>query len=121
MSTLEFPVFMPSEFTRNIDYDKIFSNHKLYMGRMISGSKSYYQETHPKNVAVFNANIVTKKAGKIWYGDLDITLDFDQLKDIADELKQDLYILREMDARFENENAGFAFWKKHAITVIKHK
>jgi hypothetical protein len=106
-----------SEFEPDIDYYEIFEKHKLYPGRMISGSKSA-PEGH---VAVFNGNIVTEKAGKIWYGDLDITLEFDQLKEIADEIGQDLYILKEHDARFENEEAGIKYWKKHAVEIIKCK
>ena len=64
---------------------------------------------------------ITKKSGKIWYGDVDITMEFDNLKSIADELKEDLYILYESDARFEHENAGFNFWKSRAVAVIKTK
>jgi hypothetical protein len=111
---------MFSEFKENPKYNEVFEKHKLYMGRIISGSKSYYQEEYPNNVVIFNANIITKKSGKVWYGDIDATLDFDKLKDIADELKEDLYILREMDARFENEDAGFKFWKEHTKVIIKH-
>ena len=71
----------------------------LRMGRMISGSK-----TAPKgHVCVFNANICTKSKGKIWFGDLDLTTDADDLKRFAAEEGEDIYILREMDARFENE------------------
>ena len=106
-----------------IDYDfvKIFQKHNLGISRMISGSKSGYKRNHKENLVIFNGNIITKKYGKIWWGDLDVTLDFNNLKNIADEIKQDLYILREMDARFENENAGFEYWKEKAVTVIKTK
>jgi len=105
----------------NTDYDKIFREHKLYVGRMVGGSKSGYRHSHPDNLVVFNANIITKKSGKIWYGDIDITVSFETLKDIADELKEDLYILRESDARFENEKSGFKIWKSKAVEVIKHR
>lgn len=76
-------------------------------GRMISGSKSGYSNRNPKNIAVFNANIVIMSSVpvKIWYGDLDITLDIDKLKELALETGQTLCVLREMDARFENENS----------------
>ena len=107
---------LKSEFEPDIDYYEIFEKYSLYPGRMISGSK-HAPEGH---LAVFNGNIITEKYGKIWYGDLNITKEFDQLKDIADEIQQDLYILREHDARFENENAGMEYWKKNAVSVIKH-
>lgn len=74
-------------------------------GRLLSGSKSGYNRTHPENIVVFNANLCTKKLGKLWYGDVDITLDEAKLKELAVVLGEDLYILREHDARFSNENA----------------
>jgi hypothetical protein len=115
MDIINLSGFLKSEFEPNFNYYAIFENHGLYPGRMISGTK-----TAPAgHVAVFNGNIVVENGGKIWYGDLDITKEFDQLKEIADEIGQDLYILREHDARFDNENAGIVYWKKHAVTVIK--
>lgn len=72
---------------------------KLYCGRMISGSKN-----SPKgHVCVFNANLCTKSKGKFWFGDLDLTDDLEQLKLAAHEQGEDVYILREIDARFHNE------------------
>lgn len=69
------------------------------MGRMISGSK-----TSPKgHICVFNANICVKSKGKIWYGDIDITADADRLKEYAAHVGEDIFILREKDARFANE------------------
>jgi hypothetical protein len=111
--------FMKSEFNEENFYD-LYNKYDLNLGRMISGSKSSYIERYPDHMVVFNGNIITKSRGKIWYGDLDITLDFDNLKNVADELGEDLYILREFDARFENENAGFKYWKKKAVTTILH-
>ena len=75
------------------------SKFDLRVGRMISGSK-----IAPKgHVCVFNANICTKKGGKFWFGDLDITDDAEQLRALAAEKGEDIYILRERDARFTNE------------------
>ena len=73
-----------------------------YNGRMISGSKSGYRKQFPKNVAVFNANLCTTE-GKFWYGDIDLTADKSKLVFLAKELDKDIYVLYEMDARFENE------------------
>ena len=72
-------------------------------GRMISGSKSGYSSRYPTNLAVFNANVCTQNEGKIWYGDIDLTLDREQLSELAKSLENDVYVLYEMDARFENE------------------
>lgn len=73
-----------------------------FPGAMISASKSGYGDKYPKNVAVFNSNVVTAK-GKIWYGDLDITLAEQNLADLAKKIGETVYVLREMDGRFENE------------------
>ena len=70
-----------------------------HMGRMISGNKS-----GPKgHVCVWNANVCTKSKGKIWFGDLDLTKDGDELKALAAREGETIYVLREMDGRFMNE------------------
>ena len=105
---------MKSEFEPTFDFYEVFYKHGLRAGRMISGSKRA-PEGH---VAVFNGNIVIEKHGKIWYGDLNLTLEREKLQAIANELCRDLYILREHDARFDNEDAGMKFWKSKAVDVI---
>lgn len=78
-------------------------------GRMLSGSKSAYRDQYPDHIVVFNANIVIKlESGgfdKVWYGDIDITIDENALKSAVLDTGCELYVLREMDARFEFENA----------------
>lgn len=78
-------------------------------GRMISGSKSGYRQVNPDNAVIFNANIIasnleTQDHAKVWYGDLDITLDELALNEIAKISGLKLYILYEMDGRFEHED-----------------
>ncbi len=73
-------------------------------GRMIAGSKSGYRKAYPSNVAVFNANIVVKDNDeyvKVWHGDLDLTKDHQRLLKLSEKSGKKLYILFEMDARFE--------------------
>lgn len=72
-----------------------------YCSRML-GSKSGYSRAYPANVVVFNSNVCTKD-GKIWYGDIDITLEEETLKTLAKMIKEPIYVLYEMDGRFENE------------------
>jgi hypothetical protein len=72
-------------------------------GRMISGSKTGYSHRHPDNLPVFNANICTRERGKIWFGDLDLTLDEPQLLELAGALDERVYVLYERAARFGNE------------------
>lgn len=76
-----------------------------HAGRMMSGSKSGYANAHPANVPVFNGNLVTENLGKIWYGDIDLTLDGDKIQALSIALGEKVYVLREMAARFENENS----------------
>jgi len=73
------------------------------LGAIISHSKSGYRERHPENLSIFNANICTKNE-KIWWGDLDVTLSQTCIADLAFILSEDLYVLYEMDGRFENED-----------------
>lgn len=109
----------PTEFMSDGDIYALFSKHGFVMGRMISGSKSGYRERYPNNNVVFNANIVAKSRGKVWYGDLDLTLDTENLTWVAKELGEPLYILREMDARFENEDQSFEFYENKAVKKIE--
>lgn len=82
----------------------VFENKLGVEGRMISGSKSWYHSYYPKNLVLFNSNIFVEGKGKVWYGDIDLTLDRDKLIEIANELGYTLYVLRELDGRFENDN-----------------
>ena len=71
-------------------------------GKIISWSKSGYRKANPKNFVIFNSNICTNEK-KIWWGDIDITLSKDELVALAQELKETIYVLYEMDGRFDNE------------------
>ena len=75
-----------------------------YPGHMISGSKSGYRKQYPDNFVVFNSNICTE-AGKVWFGDIDITLKREALCDLAKAHNETIYVLYEMDGRFENEDS----------------
>ena len=71
-------------------------------GKMISASKSGYIQKNPDNLVVFNSNVCIEE-GKIWFGDLDVSLSYDTLSDLSKELGKTVYVLTEMDGRFENE------------------
>lgn len=83
---------------------QIFSEKLGPMGRMISGSKSGYLDKYPNNLAIFNANVCTL-GGKQWFGDLDLTKSKESLVELARETGEEVFVLREMDARFENEDS----------------
>jgi hypothetical protein len=81
-------------------------------GRMISAGK----KSPAGHVCIFNANVCTRSAGKIWFGDIDLTTDAADLQRLANEKGEAVYVLREHDARFENERAPkFA----NAVAVIE--
>lgn len=87
----------------NQDIVNIASRILGFVGKMIGGSKSRYREQYPDHTVVFNSNIATKSHGKIWYGDVDLTLSEQLLIDLAKELGEPIYLFREMDMRFQNE------------------
>lgn len=76
-----------------------------HTGRMLSGSKSEYFHRFPDHLTVYNANLLTLSHGKFWFGDLDLDRPEDEaaLKQLAAELGEDVYLLREMDCRFDTE------------------
>lgn len=84
------------------------------LGKLVSWSKSGYRERYPKNLVVFNSNVLVvhkrkflkkETAEKIWYGDIDITLERENLKKLAQTLETTVVVLSESDARFANENS----------------
>jgi hypothetical protein len=85
---------------------------------MISYSKSTYRRKYPDNEVYFNANIFVLGEGKVWLGDLDVTKDRETLQKIATEIGKDLYIVRELDGRFENENLKDSEILKVAVCKI---
>jgi hypothetical protein len=72
----------------------------------------------PDNEVYFNSNIFVLGEGKIWYGDIDVTKEREKLENIAKEMGKDLYILRERDGRFENENLGDSEIIKRCVCKI---
>ena len=78
---------------------ELFEKQKLYCGRMISGNK----HAPFGQICIWNANAVIKSQGKIWYGDINLTKEGKKLKKISKEIGEPIYILREMDCRFDTE------------------
>ena len=77
----------------------------LYNGAMLGASKSAYADLHKNDLVIFNANICTKEFGKVWWGDLNVTKSQKHLHKLADDAGVDIYVLNEMDARFQFEAA----------------
>jgi hypothetical protein len=95
----------PSDFKNKQTKPEFIATQTLGpMGAMVGGSKSIYRYDNPKNLVLFNANICTENNGKIWYGDLDITKDYKKLIKLSKLLNMPIFILYEMDARFEKSD-----------------
>ena len=96
----------PSDFKPDMLIEGIqqhFESHGFDSARIITGSKSVYKSSKPKDLIIFNANVFMKDMGKVWYGDLNLTEDYVILKSIAESLDTTLYVLWEMDGRFGKE------------------
>jgi hypothetical protein len=79
---------------------ELFVAERLYCGRILSGSK----RGPDGHKCVWNANVVSKSHGKVWFGDLNLTKEGKTLKEIATKFGEPLYVLREMDCRFERQD-----------------
>ena len=104
--TIELTGTCPSDFEPTVsvlEVQQFFEAHDFYIARMIGGAKWQYSELHPKDLIIFNANIIMPGYGKVWYGDLNLTEDCEVLKSIANSINVPLYVLSEMDARFGEE------------------
>lgn len=95
--------------------ERLLNEHKFEISRMIAYSKSTYRKKYPKNKIIFNANIISEREGKVWWGDLDLTLDQEKLQKVADAYNEPFYVLREMDCRFDTEKLPFSVLKKAAV------
>lgn len=106
----------------NHDYINYFDKERYFVGRMVSNSKSRYRKQYPYNKVLFNANIfvqnINNELEKIWWGDIDLSLEGDILKKIAIETNQTFYIYDESSGRWEIEtiNIDKAFWNTNLET-----
>ena len=91
--------------------DELMEEQNLRCGRMISA----YKDSPPGCKCVFNANLVSPMEGKAWHGDLNLTREGDKLKEVAKASGETLYILREMDCRFNTENDSIEVLKSKAV------
>lgn len=101
----------------------VFEEEMLGFGRLVGGSKTLYRRDNPDSRVFFNANALIEAApgsGKVWHGDIDLDRkrDADRIQSVANRLDMPIYILREHDARFSNEEKGFEELKDKAVAVI---
>jgi hypothetical protein len=88
-------------------------------GRMIFFSKSRFGENHPDHVPVFNGNVCFV-GGKVWWGDIDLTIDEPKLVDLARRVGQTVYVLYEHDARFDHEQRALLADAVYSVAPSGH-
>jgi hypothetical protein len=108
----------PHKINMEKQINQAFYDEGFIPGRMISWSKSDYRQKFPENEVYFNANIFLLGEGKVWYGDVDVTRDSEILQKISTALGKSLYILRELDGRFEKEELSDSEILKLATKTI---
>lgn len=89
-------------------------DHVMRCGRMMSGSKIAPEGQD----CVWNANLVTKEQGKIWYGDINLTTEGKYVADLAEELGETIYVLHGHDCRFTTEEKPDL---SKAVEIFPHK
>ena len=60
-----------------------------------------------------------KDVGKVWYGDLNLTEDYNVLREIAQSLNTELYVLWESHGRFGEENKPSATFILVSVCYMK--
>jgi hypothetical protein len=78
------------------------TEHLGVPGRMVGLSKAGYRDANPRNLVVFNANVCFR-GGKVWWGDVDLTIDEPSLTALAAHTQETVYVLHESDGRFRHE------------------
>lgn len=72
-------------------------------GRMLSHSKSVYRSANPGHLVFWNANLFADSE-KVWWGDIDLTMDRENLKTLAKDNGCTIQIFMESDGRNEQDD-----------------
>lgn len=88
-------------------------------GRLLSFSKATYEQRHPRHDVIFNACIFVGEV-QVWYGDIDLSTDSENLQKIADITGQEFTVTPENPYRFEGRFPPRADEKRvHTFTPRK--
>jgi hypothetical protein len=82
-------------------FQPLFSRCRLTMGRQLPDAAEY-RRYHPHSILWRHADVFALRAGYVWHGDIDIWVDAAVLREIARELDEPLYVLREAARRSLN-------------------
>ena len=83
-------VFAGDVATTNTAKTEVLEDCGLRMGRLIAASKSRYTEKNPGHTVYFNGNVFDGEGWKIWWGDLDVDVDYEALLCAAERLGEPL-------------------------------
>jgi hypothetical protein len=70
-------------------------------GYLLAASKTAYRRQNPGHHILFNACIFTKQGEQIWFGDLDLTLNQENLQNMANILGFSFIVTPETPFRFD--------------------
>ena len=107
--------------------DKIFHARELLgSGKMITHSKSLYQEQNPNANPIFNSYLLAQneegELEKIWNGDIESTsaTDLGKLKILARTIKSNLYLYREATVHNATFNGRRFPYESPALIISKN-
>lgn len=79
--------------------EEVMEEIGLERSRLIDQSKSSYATRYPDHAVIFNATIADALGRRLWWGDIDLTLDESALVYVAQRVGFDLYLYFEGDSR----------------------
>jgi hypothetical protein len=82
---------------------ELLRQHGFQTGRMITNSKTGCCKRHPKHRAIFNAQIFIRRERLLDHVDLDLSLDAERLTAAARAIKENLFVLEEMEPHPHHE------------------
>jgi hypothetical protein len=68
--------------------------------RMVGPSKTGYRREYPDHFVMFNATLTDWAGTRLWWGDVDLTLDEAKLADLARRLAMPVHVFFEHESRF---------------------
>jgi hypothetical protein len=86
--------------------------------RMISASKSEYRQAWPDHIVLFNGHIADGAGKRLWWGDLDLTLDEAALVGLAAALETSVYVFFERQAHRPAPGEPLHFEIKDAVLHV---
>jgi len=81
--------------------EKYLTERGYYTGRLLTAvSKSAYYKSYPSHIVLFNACLFNTKGEKVWWGDVDLSLDWKVFAEASCSLNQTLILTPETPYRF---------------------